>query len=70
MTTVTRLDYCQYLLSSQINYTLTNFADHTDQFKHDTINRYLAGEKNYTPPGLGECERSGEAKLQRLPRVR
>lgn len=44
-TTVTRLDYCQYLLSSQINYTLTNFADHTDQFKHDTINRYLAGEK-------------------------
>jgi len=43
--TVTRLDYCQYLLSSQINYTLTNFAEHTDQFSHDTINRYLAGEK-------------------------
>jgi hypothetical protein len=43
--TVTRLDYCQYLLSSQINYTLTNFANHTDQFSHDTINRYLAGEK-------------------------
>ena len=43
--TVTRLDYCQYLLSSQINYTLTNFADHTDKFSHDTINRYLAGEK-------------------------
>ncbi len=42
---VTRLDYCQYLLSSQINYTLTNFADHTDKFSHDTINRYLAGEK-------------------------
>jgi hypothetical protein len=43
--TVTRLDYCQYLLISQINYTLTNFADHTDKFSHDTINRYLAGEK-------------------------
>jgi hypothetical protein len=43
--TVTRLDYCQYLLSSQINYTLTNFADHTEKFSHDTINRYLAGEK-------------------------
>jgi hypothetical protein len=43
--TVTRLDYCQYLLSSQINYTLTNFADHTEKFSHDAINRYLAGEK-------------------------
>jgi len=43
--TVTRLDYCQYLLISQINYTLTNFADHTEKFSHDAINRYLAGEK-------------------------
>ena len=42
---VTRLDYCQYLLVSQINYTLTNFADHTDTFSHDAVNRYLAGEK-------------------------
>jgi hypothetical protein len=42
---VTRLDYCQYLLSSQINYTLTNFAEHTDAFGHDMINRYLAGDK-------------------------
>ena len=42
---VTRLDYCQYLLISQINYTLTNFADHTEKFSHDAINRYLAGEK-------------------------
>jgi len=42
---VTRLDYCQYLLVSQINYTLTNFADHTEKFSHDTLNRYLAGEK-------------------------
>lgn len=43
--TVTRLDYCQYLLVSQINYTLTNFAEHTEKFSHDAINRYLAGEK-------------------------
>ena len=42
---VTRLDYCQYLLVSQINYTLTNFADHTEQFSHDQINRYLRGER-------------------------
>jgi hypothetical protein len=29
---VTRLDYCQYLLVSQINYTLTNYADHNKKF--------------------------------------
>jgi len=37
---VTRLDYCQYLLVSQINSTLTNFAAHCEQFSHDAINRY------------------------------
>lgn len=42
---VTRLDYCQYLLVSQINYTLTNFADHCEQFSHDAINRYLRVER-------------------------
>jgi hypothetical protein len=42
---VTRLDYCQYLLVSQINYTLANFADHCEQFSHDAINRYLGGER-------------------------
>jgi len=42
---ITRLDYCQYWLSSQINYTLTNFADHSAQFSHDAINRYLAGDQ-------------------------
>lgn len=42
---VTRLDYCQYLLVSQINYTLTNFADHSEKFSHDQINRYLRGER-------------------------
>lgn len=39
------MDYCQYLLSSQINYTLTNLADHLQKWSHDTINRYLKGEK-------------------------
>ena len=42
---VTRLDYCQYLLVSQINYTLTYFADHCEQFSHDAINRYLCSER-------------------------
>jgi Transposase DDE domain len=41
----TKLDYCQYLLSSQINYTLTNMAEHLQKWSHDTINRYLKGEK-------------------------
>ena len=41
----TRLDYCQYLLSTPINYTLTHFADHCERFSHDQINRYLAGER-------------------------
>ena len=42
---VTRLDYCQYLLVTQINYTLTYFADHCEKFSHDAINRYLRDEK-------------------------
>jgi len=41
----TKLDYCQYLLSSQVNYTLTNMAEHLESFSHDTINRYLKAEK-------------------------
>lgn len=40
-----KLGYCQYLLSSQLNYTLTNLAEHLAHFSHDTINRYLKGEK-------------------------
>jgi hypothetical protein len=42
---MTCLDYCQYLLATQINYTLTNFADHSNKFSHDKINRFLRGEK-------------------------
>ncbi len=39
-----KLDYCQYLISSQVNYTLTNLAEHLQSWSHDTINRYLRGE--------------------------
>ena len=42
---ITRLDYCQYLLSSQINNTLTNCVEHSAHFSHDAINRYLAGDQ-------------------------
>jgi hypothetical protein len=48
----TKLDYCQYLLSSQVNYTLTNLAEHLKSFSHDTINRYLKGEKLTAPIAL------------------
>jgi len=37
--------YCQYLLSSQINYTCTNLADHTDGLDHNSVYRYLKGER-------------------------
>jgi hypothetical protein len=47
---VTRLDYCQYLLSSFINYTITHFAEHAERFSHDAINRYLAHDR--IPPRL------------------
>lgn len=46
-----KLDYCQYLLSSQNNYTLTNFAEHLGCVSHDEINRYLNEEK-ITPKTL------------------
>ena len=39
---ISRLDYCQYLLSSQTNYTLTNYAEHMAGLNHHMINRYLS----------------------------
>ena len=42
---VTRLEYCQYFLVSQLNYTLTNYAGHTEKFSHDMANRYLAEDE-------------------------
>jgi hypothetical protein len=53
----TRLAYCQYLLSSQVNYTLTNLAEHLKSFNLDTINRYLKSEK-LSPRLLWEQARS------------
>ena len=49
----TRLDYCQYLLSTPINYTLTHFAEHCESFSHDQLKRYLAGDR-LTPRMLWE----------------
>ena len=41
----TRIDYCQFLLSSQVNFTQTYHADHHDHFSHDALNRYIRGDK-------------------------
>ncbi|MEM1366621.1 MAG: transposase [Cyanobacteria bacterium P01_H01_bin.15] len=49
----TRVDYCQYLLSSPMNYTLTNLAEHLNGVSHDRIKRYLQGVK-LTPRLLWE----------------
>ena len=50
---LSKLDYCQYLLSSPVNYTLTNMADHVEELSHDRLNRYLRDEK-LTPRLLWE----------------
>ncbi len=39
------VDYCQYLLSNQTNYTLTNLASHLENFSHDRINPYFKNEE-------------------------
>lgn len=41
----TRLDYCQFLISSHINFTLTYYAEHTRNISHDAINRFLRKDK-------------------------
>ena len=41
----TKLNYCQYLLSSQINYTMTNLAEHQKKISQDKINYYQKNEK-------------------------
>lgn len=36
-----RMAYCQFLLVSQINYTLTYYAEHKQVWSHDTIRNFL-----------------------------
>lgn len=45
--------YCQYLLSTQINYTCTYLADHLPGLSHDSVHRFLRDEK-LTPRLLWE----------------
>ena len=48
-----RLDYCQFLIGSQINYTQTYLADHSEDYSHDSMNRFLRLDK-LTPRTLWE----------------
>lgn len=56
MKKLTHWDYCQFLLVSQTNYTQTYFADHSEQFSHDRINR-LMRENKLTPLELRQLVR-------------
>jgi hypothetical protein len=40
-----RVDYCQFLMSSQVNFTLTHYAEHHAHFSYDALNRYLNGDR-------------------------
>ena len=42
---VRREDYCQFLLVSQVNYTSTYFAQHSEGFSHDAVTRYLKRDR-------------------------
>jgi hypothetical protein len=53
---LSHLDYCQFLLVSQVNYTQTYFADHSEQLSHDRINR-LMRESKLTPQALRQMVR-------------
>ena len=47
------VDYCQFLLASFDNFTQTFFADHTDRWSHDQLNRLL-GEARIPARALWE----------------
>ena len=43
---ITKQRYVEYVISTPINYTCTNLADHLDDISHDAINDYLRREKH------------------------
>ena len=58
-----RLSYCEFLISSQINYTQTYFGERSEKYSHDSINRFLRLDK-LTPRLLWKnvCEDIVESK--------
>jgi hypothetical protein len=57
MNKLSHWDYCQFLLVSQVNYTQTYFADHSEEISHDRINRLLR-EEHLSPRELRNVVRS------------
>jgi hypothetical protein len=43
---ITKQRYVEYVISTPINYTCTNLANHLDNISYDAINDYLRGEKH------------------------
>jgi Transposase DDE domain len=43
---ITKQHYVEYVISTPVNYTCTNLADHLDDISHDAINDYLRHEKH------------------------
>ena len=43
---ITKQRYVEYLISTPVNFTCTNLADHMDETSHDAINNFLRREKN------------------------
>ena len=43
---ITKQQYVQYLISTPVNYTCTNLADHLEGTSHDAVNDYLRREKH------------------------
>ena len=56
MKKLTHWDYCQFLLVSQVNYSQTYFADHSNDYTHDRINRLMKNNK-LTPRELRQAVR-------------
>ena len=42
---ITKQQYVEYLISTPINYTCTNLAEHLDGVSHDAVSDYLEKEK-------------------------
>lgn len=43
---ITKRQYVQYLISTPVNYTRTNFADHLEGTSHDAVNDYLRRQRH------------------------
>ncbi len=42
---ITKRDYIEYLISTPINYTCSNLAEHLEGVSHDAISDYLQRDK-------------------------